>query len=138
MSKDLHLVSLYNDLAFYNDCLKSGVIPETGLAKWKETIDSKKREIRAYNRRFFDHLERPFSSTWHTVYRYDGECGYDFRIIPDNGQTDEELNDFIMETVGYPPICSPYDCTGKRFTRWTHFSRTRSGIALIHCWGTDI
>ena len=104
------------------------------------------REIRAelkrIDRLFPDPLEKPLTKAWRT--RVDteyGEDGTDYRILLVDDPTDwsdDEIEEYIMDAVGYPPINSPYDCTGKRFTAWTSWSRQPVGIVMKHGWGLDV
>ena len=85
-----------------------------------------------------DPLAKPITADWRHGYKYDGESGYDYIIIPDDGSTDDELSDWFDCEVAYPPIYSPFDCTGKRFTWGKHINRTPAGIVVIHRWSMDI
>ena len=47
---------------------------------------------------------------------------------------DEWINDYIWRTIN-----SPYDCTGKLFTRWISWHRNPCGrISFVHHLGIDI
>lgn len=99
-------------------------------------------ELKRIDRNFTDPLEKPLTEKWRTQVDDEyGEDGKDYRILvvedPDDW-TDEEIEEYIMDAVGYPPINSPYDCTGKRFTAWTSWSRQPVGIVMIHIWGLDV
>lgn len=85
-----------------------------------------------------DPLEKSISDEWRHWINDDGEHGVDYTFVKDNGETDEEIQDYIESEVGYPPIHSSYDCTGKRFTTFVHWRRTPGGIALIHHWALDV
>ena len=95
------------------------------------------------DRNYIDQLEKPITNAWRTVVTDPDDIalsGYHFRIMttdPDEW-TDEEIEEYIMDEVGYGSINSPYDCTGKRFTRWCAWSRQPVGIVMIHAWGTDL
>ena len=110
----------------------------------KEYTKKVRDALKYIDRNYVDHLAKPITEGWRTVVRDPDDIalsGYDFRILisedPDDW-TDEEIEEYIMEEVGYPPICGPYDCTGKRFTRWCNWSRQPVGIVMIHAWGTDL
>ena len=99
-------------------------------------------ELKRIDRYYQDPLEKPLTSEWRTQVDDEyGEDGKDYRILvvkdPDDW-TDEDIEEYIMDKVGYPPINSPYDCTGKRFTAWTSWSRQPIGIVMIHSWGLDV
>lgn len=100
--------------------------------------------IRKIDRNYTDQLMKPITEEWRTIVDDPEDIalsGYDYRIFrtetPDEW-TDDEIEEFIMDEVGYPPICSPYDCTGRRFTSWVSWSRQPVGIVMIHRWGTDL
>ena len=85
-----------------------------------------------------DPLRHSMREEWRHLYDEDGEGGYDFAILPDNGETEEELYEQVMFEVGFAPITSPYDCTGKRFTAWVDIKRVPDGVAVVHRWGLDV
>lgn len=100
--------------------------------------------LRKIDQNHIDQLMKPITDGWRTVIHDPDDIalsGCHYRILkvedPDDW-TDEEIEEYIMDEVGYPPICSPYDCTGRRFTRWCSFSRQPVGIVMIHAWGTDL
>ena len=99
-------------------------------------------EFRRIDRQFPDPLEKPLTEGWRSQIDDEyGEDGTDYRILPvenPDDWMDEEIEEYIMGEVGYPPICSPYDCTGKRFTSWTSWSRQPAGIVMKHGWGLDV
>lgn len=105
------------------------------FTKWIKRERDKIRSINAY---FEDPLEKPMSKEWRHRYDEDGEGGVDYIFVEDCGETDEEIEDFVMYSVGYPPICSPYDCTGRRFTCGVDWKRTPGGIAIVHRWALDV
>lgn len=106
------------------------------------------KDIRDYleqiDREYPDCIAKPITEAWRTIIDDPDDIalsGYHYRIFktdtPDEW-TDDEIEEYIMDEVGYPPIYSPYDCTGKRFTRWCSWSRQPIGIVMIHAWGTDL
>lgn len=97
-----------------------------------------RQEIRQYYENHPDPLTHPLSEAWRHGIDEDGESGWDCIIIPDKGETDEDIEAFIDYEVGYPPIWGPYDCTGKRFTWLKTWKRTPVGIAITHRWGLDV
>ena len=122
--------------------LREHSFSEEQINHWKrETTRQIRDKIAKIDREFRDPLEKPLYEGWRTVCHDEyGEDGYDYRILPVNPAdwTDDEIEEYIMCEVGYPPINSPYDCTGKRFTAWTSWSRQPIGIVMIHSWGLDV
>lgn len=99
-------------------------------------------ELKRIDRYYRDPLEKPLTDGWRSqIDAENGEDGKDYRILvvenPDDWK-DEDIEEYIMDNVGYPPINSPYDCTGKRFTAWTSWSKQPVGIVMIHSWGLDV
>lgn len=113
------------------------------IHEWrKKYVREIRDELKRIDRNFTDPLEKPLTEKWRTQVDDEyGEDGKDYRILvvenPDDW-TDEEIKEYIMEEVGYPPINSPYDCTGKRFTAWTSWSKQPVGIVMIHSFGLDV
>lgn len=105
------------------------------FTKW---IKRKRSEIRSINNYYVDPLEKSMKDEWRHRYDEDGEGGVDYAFFEDCGETDEEVEDFIMYSVGYPEINSPYDCTGRRFTYGVDWKRMHGGIVMIHRWGLDV
>ena len=110
----------------------------------KRYTEQRREYYRSIDRNHVDPIAKPLTEKWRTIIDDPDDIalsGRDYRIFmtetPDEW-TDDEIEEFIMEEVGYPPICSPYDCTGKRFTSWCSWSRQPIGIVMIHCWGTDL
>lgn len=123
--------------------LREKAIEEDQINEWKKKNVRRIRDrIAKIDMEFRDPLEKPLYEGWRTVCHDEyGENGYDFRILQvENPKdwTDEEIEEYIMCEVGYPPICSPYDCTGKRFTSWVSWSRQPIGIVMIHSFGLDV
>ena len=107
---------------------------------YENCIREMKHSVRQDIKKFYelnpDQLAHPLTEAWR--HGGDGESGWDYIIIPDNGQSNVEIEEFIETEVGYPPIISPYDCTGKRFTWCKTWRRTPVGIAVTHHWSVDI
>ena len=116
--------------------------PERAMEIRKKYRTEIREELKKINRYYIDPLEKPLTDGWrHQIDEEYGEDGTDYRILPvENADdwTDEEIEDYIMSEVGYPPINSPYDCTGKRFTAWTSWKKQPAGIIMIHHWGLDV
>ena len=113
------------------------------IEMWK--MDRKRylrKRILKINIDFPDPLAKPVTEEWRTVYNECGEGGKDYMILPytsgNREWSDDDIKEYIMSQVGYPPIYSPYDCTGKRFTEWVSWSRQPVGIVMIHSWGVDV
>lgn len=99
------------------------------------------REFYKYvNKYHADRLSVPVlnnKNVWRTVSDDNGETGTDFIIIPDNGETEEDIKEIVYDSVfcGYGDLL--IDCTGKRCTRSWGYRRTPCGIAIIHRWCFD-
>ena len=104
----------------------------------KDIIRKYRDQIAELQAGMVDPLARPLTEASREQYRYEGESGYEYIIMKDDGSTDDELSDWFDSSVAYPPINSPYDCTGKRFTWFKHINRTPAGIVVIHGWSLDI
>lgn len=115
-----------------------------GFKGWQDVRNNYIVDIRNELRHigYSDPLEHSIMDGWRTIIDNDDLAvgGKDFRILPtdDESWTDEEIREYIMDEVGYPPITEPWDCTGKRFTEWVSFKRCPVGIVMIHSWGTDL
>jgi len=114
----------------------------------EDVVKDYKRKIRkAYkdiDRDHYDQLSKPITEEWRTIIDDPEDIalsGKHYRILLVDNQdewTDEEIREYIMDEVGYPDIWEPWDCTGKRFTRWCSWSIQPIGIVMIHAWGTDL
>lgn len=132
------LRDVYENIQMFKGlCEKLGG-PKGGKDRIAEFMKEQRNEIRRLNRYNADPLEKSMRDEWRHGGSEDGESGYDYRIFPDNGETEEEIEDLVENDVGYPPICSPYDCTGKRFTRWITVHKVPAGFAVVHSWGLDV
>lgn len=134
-------IELARDMEQY--ILDNSRATEEQIHQWRrKEIRRIRDKIARIDREFPDALAKPMTEAWRCVMSDEcGEDGYDFRILPvenPNDWTDKDIEEYIMDEVGYPPICSPYDCTGKRFTSWTSWSRKPAGIVMIHSWGLDV
>jgi len=129
-------------LKFSDNYMKEHGVSADIVKAHRDTIIRDIREdLKRINRNYVDPLGKSLLEGWRTYSDDNGETGYDFRILPvsnPNNWSDDEIREYIMCEVGYPPICSPYDCTGKRFTRWVSFNVQKCGIVMIHAWGLDI
>jgi hypothetical protein len=96
-----------------------------------------KQSIRARYMVQADKLAKSIRENWRRICTDEsGENWCDYRIIADNGQTDEELDEYaeVLKIHNY----SAYDCTGRPFTRWVHWKRIAAGIAFIHAMALDV
>ena len=93
-----------------------------------------------------DPLSVPILNTehiWRTVADRDSAgriCGDSctaYIIIPDTGQTNEELEEYVQKHCPYYYRHSHAFPTGWVITLWTSFHRTRSGIVIFHHRGID-
>lgn len=129
-------------IKFSNKYLKEHNVSTDIIKQHRDNIiRDVRKELKRIDIQYVDPLGKPMTEEWREHIDEDSESGYDYRILKvDNtdGWTDDEIEMFIMQEVGYPPICSPYDCTGKRFTRCVSFSRQPCGIVMIHSWGLDV
>ena len=71
----------------------------------------------------------------------DGDEAYiDFGFLPEGSSdwSDEDIVDYLDD--GYRmTIRSPYDCTGRPFTRWFHWHRNPCGrVSFTHHVGIDV
>ena len=101
-------------------------------------LREKRNVIRRINQHHVDPLAKSMQEDWRHVCNECGDSGYDFCIIPDCGESEDEIREMAECMVGYPPISSPYDCTGLRFTCWIDVKRIPLGFAVIHHWGLDV
>ena len=103
-------------------------------------IHSHREDLHRINSRRVDPLEKPLTEEFRVRYDEDGEGSIEYGILPEDGTetTDEEIREYIRDYVELPEINSPYDCTGKRFTRWVDYKRTPAGIVIIHAIGLDV
>ena len=108
------------------------------LEKLGDFIREQRREIRRINAYSVDPLEKSMRDEWRHVCDECGEGGYDFCLMSDDVKTEDEIREMAEAAVGYPPICSAYDCTGKRFTRWITVHKVPAGFAVVHSWGLDV
>lgn len=115
------------------------------LDAYKADLFSKfKKDCREFYKRQRRWATDPFSvpvlnskSVWRTVSTDGGETGTDFIIVPDNGQTDEDIKEFVYDTVfcGYGDLL--YDCTGEKCTRGWSYRKVACGIVITHDWVYD-
>lgn len=114
----------------------------------KEYIDEYRKDIVTECRKFYkrqakysvDRFSVPLFNSkqiWRTVGDSDGMTGTDFIIIPDNGETDEDIEEFVRDTVfcGYGDLL--IDCTGKKCSWGWYARRVPCGIAITHDWAYD-
>lgn len=74
---------------------------------------------------------------WKIYYSDDSEYWSEAVILPDDGVTDDEtVNEFVRDIE--VTINSSYDCTGKPYTCWVHWSRQPAGIVIVHRLGLDV
>ena len=106
----------------------------------RDVIRKYRDRLNRINAHRVDPLEKPLTKEFRVRYDEDGEGCKEYGILPEDGTetTDEEIREYIKDYIELPPINSPYDCTGKRFTRWVDYKRTPAGIVIIHATGLDI
>jgi len=67
----------------------------------------------------------------------DWESYYEYLVVPDaDGWDDQDISETVKELEIH--INSAYDCTGKFFTPWVIWSRTKAGIVIIRCMSIDV
>ena len=106
-------------------------------AKEKVRADTK-RQYRAIAKYCHDPLAKPLTEAPRTRQDPDDwESMTEYGIDPGlSDYTDDELREFFAEQE--IRILSPYDCTGKVFTRWITWKRTPVGVSWIHRKGLDV
>ena len=106
----------------------------------RDMIHGYREQLHRINSHRVDPLEKPLTKEFRVRYDEDGEGCKEYGILPEDGTetTDDEIREYIKDYIELPPINSPYDCTGKRFTRWVDYKRTPAGIVIIHATGLDI
>ena len=118
-------------------------IPESEIQEIKdEYIKDIKTASRDFYRRVNKYHTDPYSvpvfndkKSWRSVSTDGGETRTDFIVIPDNGQTDDDIEEFIFTTVGHK---SYYDFpTGQLVTLHYYIERIPLGIKIIHECGID-
>lgn len=142
MSRNDHIRSLYH---YMNDSV-SFVLNNstcTDPVKLRKSMQKLVRyyrdQIKSYYLERPDRLAKPLTEDSRFRYDDDGEGYTEYLILPEDGYTsDEEIRDYLDEYVKLPEICSPYDCTGKCFTMWISWKRTKAGIAVVHRVGLDV
>lgn len=106
----------------------------------RDMIHGYREQLHRINSHRVDPLEKPLTKEFRTRYDEDGDGCKEYGILPEDGTetTDDEIREYIKDYIELPPINSPYDCTGKHFTRWVDFKRTPAGIVIIHSIGLDV
>lgn len=107
----------------------------------RQALISKIRErINRLQARNVDPLAKSLMEEERHVYRDEmGETVYQIGYLCENDMTDEEIRELIHDYIELPPINSPYDCTGKRFTHWVGWHRNPCGlVSFVHSIGLDV
>lgn len=75
---------------------------------------------------------------WRRAYKEDDcESWDEYVIMPDfEEESDEEMQANIDELR--VTFYSPYDCTGKPFSRYIHWKRTKAGVVIIRHMSIDV
>lgn len=123
----------YEELQWLKD-----VLPTIRNQKAQERVRMTRQRIHGLTDALKDRLEKSISEDWRTLINEDGEGGVDYIIFEDNGESDAEIQEYVDDEVGYAPINSPYDCTGRPSTWDKHWKRTPAGIVVIHRWAIDV
>lgn len=103
----------------------------------KGSVNKYLDELKRTHRKQFkgqDSLTQSLCDEWRITGDYESVTKY--AIFEDNGETDEELDEFIEEMCIVNPY-SAYDCTGRPFTISIRWKRMPVGIAVIHHIGYD-
>ena len=116
------------------NCLK----PEV-KRRYRHSIKAKNNDPLATSLR--DHKWKDFwlcgTDPWRRVYRDDWDSWYEYVIMPDfEEESDEEMQRNIDELR--VEINSPYDCTGKPFTNFIRWKRTKAGVVIVRHMSLDI
>lgn len=145
------LKDLMENITETADMLREMSVPENEVDKYVKKATA---HIKTLAREFYkqqeeyrpDPLSVPIMNTkhiWRTVSDRDSDgniCGdscTDFIIIPDEGQTYQELDEYVQDHCPYY-YRSGYDFpTGRMITYGTSFTRTRLGILITHSRGID-
>ena len=134
-------IELYKQCGMPTDAIKQ--IEKDFAVRLKKAMREFYKTEDNYNR---DPLSVPIRNTehiWRTVAdRYsDGRiCGdscTDFIIIPDHGQTYEELDEYVRYHCPYYYRHGHDFPTGQMITMSTYFTRIPCGIMVVHCRGID-
>ena len=113
----------------------------------QDTPRETKRIYRAKYRAMRDPLLSPIRShswrelwdgnPWRRIVKNpDSEYWYEYAIVPADGWTDADIAKAVKGL--YVEINSPYDCTGKPFTVYIHWKRTKVGVVIVRCMGLDV
>ena len=132
------LEELKNEFEWLIEFKKLGIAAVTDPSTMQKHVRMIRDRIASLSRHFEDPLAQPITEEWRHRISEDGESGVDYVIYEDCGESDDEIQEYVDEEIGYAPICSPYDCTGRRFTWDKHWKRTPVGIVIIHRWGLDV
>ena len=138
MAVNRALKDVYQNIQMFKELCAELGDPKGGRDCIAEFMKEQRRKIRKLNQYSVDPLEKSMQEEWRHGGSEDGEDGYDYCILPDNGETEEDIETMVEDAIGYGPICGPYDCTGKRFTKWIKVRRVPAGFAVIHSWGLDV
>ena len=97
--------------------------------------DPLSRSIRdCHWRDLFDVSEHP----WRCVSRKnEWDRYYEYVIVTDTEGWDDKFIDEAVKDLEVH-FYSDYDCTGKVFTSWVHWSRTKVGVVIIRCMSVDV
>ena len=143
-------IETYNRVVNHLKRHHGGVIPDTeknAMLEWERELKESCRNFYRTQDKFYpDPLSVPILNTkhiWRTVADRDSDgniCGdscTDFIIIPDRGQTYEELEEYVQDHCPYYyRHCHDFP-TGRMITMSTYFNRTPVGIFIRHSRGID-
>ncbi len=129
-----------NDLYFFLMHMNPGCLAPETKRRYRRSIKVNNCDPLAASLR--DHRWKDFwlcgKDPWRRVYdKDDYECWREYTIMPDfEEESDEEMQRSIDELR--VEIHSPYDCTGKPFSNFIHWKRTKAGVVIIRHMSLDV
>ena len=135
-----HYRDLYENLAMWESLMKECPTDNAEiLEKRNDHLVHLKREIRFARNRMSNNryaVSARFPYRHRFINDNDDGSVSEYWYEPDEGETDEELNEYIDSMT--MEVHSPYDCSGQRFTWDINWKRTPYGIRFIHRTALDI
>lgn len=129
-----------DDLYFFMMRLNRNALSPEVKRRYRRSIRVRNEDPLAVSLR--DHRWRDFwlcgKDPWRRAQKDDDwESWVEYTIMPDfKEESDEEIQRSIDELE--VTVCSPYDCTGKPFSRFIHWNRTPCGIVIVRHMSIDV